>query len=258
MRVFQFYLVSTPIGNLEDFSARAAETLRSVDLVLAEDTRTARVLLDRYGIRTPVRSYHDHNKDAVIPGVVREIKEGKRVALIADAGTPVISDPGFSLVRKLIEENIEITAVPGATAVMAALILSGLPPDRFTFYGYVPRKAGERSRTLAEAAGNAHTSIFFESPHRLVATLEALAEIAPGREIVVARELTKLHEEVRRGSAEELAAHFTKAAPRGEITVLVRGLGKRARDREAGPPAEGSPMPGGRAPRRLRGGDRTG
>jgi 16S rRNA (cytidine1402-2'-O)-methyltransferase len=227
MKLYQFYLVSTPIGNLDDLSARAVETLRSVDVVLAEDTRKARVLLDRYGIRASVRSYHDFSEERSTPGIVREIKEGKRFALIADAGTPVVSDPGYTLVRALIAEGVSITAVPGPSAVITALTLSGLPPDRFTFYGYVPRKAGERDRMIEEAAGSPYTSIFYESPHRLVRTLEALARLVPEREIVVARELTKLHEEILRGSAGELLAHFTRNAPRGEITMLMRGLGKR-------------------------------
>ena len=227
MKLFQFYLVSTPIGNLDDFSARGVETLRAVDCILAEDTRKARVLLDRYGIRVSVRAYHDHNKERIVPGIVREIKEGKRFALISDAGTPMISDPGYHLVRRLIEEGIALTSVPGASAVTTALVLSGLPPDRFTFYGYVPRKVGERDRAIREAADNPYTSIFYESPHRLVKTLEVFSRILGEREVVVARELTKLYEEILRGSAAELKAHFEATRPRGELTVLVRGLGKR-------------------------------
>jgi 16S rRNA (cytidine1402-2'-O)-methyltransferase len=237
MKLFQFYLVSTPIGNLDDLSARAAETLRSVDCILAEDTRTARVLLERYGIRVPVRSYHDFSEEKATPGIVREIREGKRFALIADAGTPIVADPGYYLVRKLIEEGVAITAVPGASAATTALILSGLPPDRFTFYGYVPRKKGERDRTIREAAESPYTSIFYESPHRLLKTLDALARIIPDREIVVARELTKLHEEILRGTAAELLARFTAIAPRGEITLLVRGLGKRRKQDRGDDPA---------------------
>jgi 16S rRNA (cytidine1402-2'-O)-methyltransferase len=227
MRTYQLYLVSTPIGNLDDLSGRAVETLRSVDVVLAEDTRTARVLLDRHGIRARVRSYHDFSEERSVPGIVREIAGGTRFALIADAGTPVISDPGFHLVRALIDEGVAITAVPGPCAATAALVLSGLPPDRFTFYGYVPRKAGERDRLIEEASASPYTSIFYESPHRLVKTLEALARVAGEREIVVARELTKLHEEILRGRAAELLEHFTAAAPRGEITLLMRGRGRR-------------------------------
>jgi 16S rRNA (cytidine1402-2'-O)-methyltransferase len=227
VKEYPFYLVGTPIGNLDDFSSRGADTLRSVDCVLAEDTRKTRVLLDRYGIRTPVRSYHDHNKEKVTPGIIREIAEGKSFALVADAGTPLISDPGYYITRKLIEEGVAITAIPGACAMTTALVLSGLPPDRFTFYGYVPRKPGERERVIEEAAASPYTSIFYESPHRLLKTLETLARILPEREIVVARELTKLYEEVLRGDAALRVEHFTQAPPRGEITILVRGLGRK-------------------------------
>ena len=226
-REFQFYLVSTPIGNLADLSARAEETLRSVDAILAEDTRKARILLGHYGIRTPVRSYHDHNKETMIPSIVRELDEGRRFALIADAGTPLLSDPGYELVRKLIERGVAITAIPGACAATTALVLSGLPPDRFTFYGYVPRKRGERERLIVEASENPYTSVFFESPHRLIETLGDLSRLLGDREIVVARELTKVHEEVARGTAAELLAHFGKSAVRGEIALLVRGPGRR-------------------------------
>jgi 16S rRNA (cytidine1402-2'-O)-methyltransferase len=227
MKPFPFYLVATPIGNLDDLSARAAETLRSVDCVLAEDTRKARVLLGRLGIRVEVRSYHDHNEARMIPAIVREIKDGTRFALIADAGTPLVSDPGYQLVRRLAAEGIAVTAIPGPCAVTTALVLSGLPPDRFTFYGYVPRKAGERDGLIREAAESPYTSIFYESPHRILKTLEACARILGEREVVIARELTKLHEEVLRGTAAELLARFETAQPRGELTVLVRGLGRR-------------------------------
>lgn len=232
MRSYRFYLVSTPIGNLEDLPARAVETLRSVDAILAEDTRTSRVLLDRYGIPTPLRSYHDHNKERVTPGIVAEIAAGKRFALVADAGTPLISDPGYYLVRRLIEEGIEVTAVPGPCAATDALVLSGLPPDRFTFYGYVPRKRGERERALREAAESPYTSIFYESPHRLLESLEAFEAAFGEREIVVARELTKLHEEVARGTARGLRERFAAGPVRGEIVILARGAGRRRAARE--------------------------
>lgn len=236
MRIHQFYLVSTPIGNLGDLPARAVEILGSVDAILAEDTRTARVLLDRYGIATPMRPYHDHNKERVTPLILRELAEGKRFALVADAGTPLISDPGYYIVRKLIEERIEITCIPGPSAVTAALVLSGLPPDRFTFFGYMPRKPGERARAIGEAADNPYTSIFFESPHRLLSTLDALADGLGEREVVVARELTKLHEEVARGTAAGLRERFGSSPVRGEIVILVRGAGRRrkAADGNAG------------------------
>jgi 16S rRNA (cytidine1402-2'-O)-methyltransferase len=226
MRRFPFYLVSTPIGNLADLTHRAVEVLSDVDLILAEDTRKTRTLLKRYGIETNVRSFHDHNKERVTPSIIRSIKGGESAALVTDAGTPGISDPGYYLVRALLESGIEFTAIPGPSAVTQALVLSGLPTDRFTFYGYVPRKKGARSRVIEEAAGGTGTSIFFESPHRLLGTLEAIGSIMPEREIVVAREMTKLHEEVARGTASELLGRFSKGKVRGEVTLLIRGLGR--------------------------------
>lgn len=234
MKSFRFYLVATPIGNLDDLPARAADVLGAVDLVLAEDTRKARILLDRYGITTPVRSYHDHNKERVTPAVVRELKEGRTVALIADAGTPLVSDPGFYLTRRLVEEGIEFTAIPGPSAVLQALVLSGLPPDRFTFYGYLPRTAGARDRAIEEAGGSRGTGIFFESPHRLRKMLDAVHRLLGDREIVVAREMTKLHEEIVRGSAKEVLEHFGDRTIKGEITVLIAGTGKRGRPNGGG------------------------
>lgn len=234
MRLYRFYLVSTPIGNLDDLSARAVEVLRSVDGILAEDTRTSRVLLDRYGVATPLRSYHDHNKERVTPAILAELAAGRRFALIADAGTPLVSDPGYYLVRRVIEAGIELTAVPGPCAATTALVLSGLPPDRFTFYGYVPRKRGERERALREAAESPYTSIFYESPHRLLESLEAFEAAFGDREIVVARELTKLHEEVARGAARELRERFGAAPVRGEIVLLARGTGRRRATRRGG------------------------
>jgi 16S rRNA (cytidine1402-2'-O)-methyltransferase len=228
MRIFPLYLVSTPIGNLGDLSPRAAEVLSSVDLVLAEDTRRARILLGANGISVPVRSYHDHNKERVTPAVVEMLRDGKRVALIADAGTPAVSDPGYYLVRRLVEEGIEFTAVPGPSAILAALVLSGLPTDRFTFFGYMPRKKGERERVIEEAGSNRGTSIFFESPHRLIKTLETFERILSGRELVVARELTKMHEEIVRGDAARLLEHFREKGVKGECVLLVRGRGRKS------------------------------
>ncbi len=227
MRSFQFYLVSTPIGNLDDLSSRAVDVLGSVDIVLAEDTRKAKVLLGRHGIDTEVRSFHDHNKERVTPSIIRQLEGGKSVALVADAGTPVISDPGYYLVRKLIEQGIEITSIPGASAVTTALVLSGLPPDRFTFYGFIPRKRGAREQVILEAGKSRGTGLFFESPRRLIGTLEAIGELLGDREVVVARELTKVHEEVCRGSAAILLEHFRRHGVRGEITILIRGVGRR-------------------------------
>ena len=227
MRTFPFYLVSTPIGNLGDLAPRAVEVLSSVDLVLAEDTRRTRTLLGANGISAQVRSFHDHNKERVAPGVIDLLRGGKRVALVADAGTPSVSDPGYYLVRRLIEEGIEFTAVPGPSAVLTALVLSGLPTDRFTFFGYMPRKKGERERIIGEAGESRGTGIFFESPYRLVKTIEAFERILPERELVVARELTKVHEEVVRGEAATLLEHFGKKGVKGECVLLVRGMGRK-------------------------------
>lgn len=226
MRRYPFYLVSTPIGNLADITYRAVEALRAADLVLSEDTRKTRVLFSRHGIDTPLRSFHDHNKERVTPWVIERIRAGDVVALVTDAGTPGISDPGFYLVRALIGEGIEFTALPGPSAVTLALVLSGFPTDRFTFYGYLPRKKGARERLIVEAGEQTSTAVFFESPHRLAGTLAAVAALLPDREIAVARELTKLHEEVVRGTAAELARRFGASA-RGEITILIRGLPHR-------------------------------
>jgi 16S rRNA (cytidine1402-2'-O)-methyltransferase len=229
MREYSFYLVSTPIGNLSDISSRAVEILGSVDFILAEDTRKSGTLLKQCGISARMIPYHDHNKEKTTPGILDRIEGGETGALVTDAGTPGISDPGYYLIRAMIERDIEFTAVPGPSAVMQGLVLSGLPTDRFTFYGYVPRKKGARERLFEEAGAAAGTSIFFESPHRIVPTLQALAAVLPGREVVVARELTKLHEEVARGSAEDLAERFAARRVRGEITLLFRGAGKRVR-----------------------------
>lgn len=229
MREYSFYLVSTPIGNLSDISSRAVEILGSVDFILAEDTRKSGTLLKHCGITARTIPYHDHNKEKVTPGILDRIEGGETGALVTDAGTPGISDPGYYLVRAMIERDIEFTALPGPSAVMQGLVLSGLPTDRFTFYGYVPRKKGARDRLFEEAGATVGTAVFFESPHRIVSTLEALAAVLPGREVVVARELTKLHEEAARGSAEELAGRFATRKVRGEITLLVRGAGKRGK-----------------------------
>lgn len=226
MRAFQFYLVSTPIGNLGDFSERAIDTLKDVDIVLAEDKRKTGILLSKYDIKTKLRAYHDHNKSKVTPGIITELKEGARMALVTDGGTPVVSDPGFYLVRELIKNNIEFTVVPGPTAPISALVLSGLPPDRFTFFGYMPRKSGKREELIMKAGERKETGIFFESPYRLLKTLEAIKKLLGDREVVVARELTKRYEDVERGRASELIEHFSDKGVKGEITLLIRGVEK--------------------------------
>ncbi len=223
MRSFGFYLVSTPIGNLGDLSPRAVEAIKSADILLAEDTRKARILLNRHGVEIPVRPYHDHNKERITPSIVERIAAGERMALVTDAGTPGISDPGYYLVRKLIEKGIEFTVIPGPSAVTTALVLSGFPPDRFTFFGYVPRKKTAREAAIRGAGEGLGTSIFFESPHRLIRTLEVIGDLFPEREVAVAREMTKIHEEIRRGTARSLIDYFGGGRIRGEITLLIRG-----------------------------------
>jgi 16S rRNA (cytidine1402-2'-O)-methyltransferase len=229
MREFSFYLVSTPIGNLSDLTHRAGEILASVDFILAEDTRKSGTLLKAYGIEARTIPYHDHNKEKVTPGILDRIEGGETGALVTDAGTPGVSDPGYYLVRAMIERGIEFTALPGPSAVMQGLVLSGLPTDRFTFYGYVPRKKGARDRLFEEAGAAVGTAIFFESPHRIISTLEALSRVLPDRQAAVARELTKLHEEMARGTAAELVERFAERRVRGEITLLVHGAGKRGK-----------------------------
>ena len=227
MRQFPFYLVSTPIGNLGDLSPRAIEVLKTVDLILAEDTRRTKIIMSKHGIATRVRSFHDHNKEKVAPEVLRQLDGGACVALVSDAGTPAISDPGYYLVRMLVERGIEFTVVPGPSAILAALVISGLPTDRFTFFGYIPRKKSEREKAILEAGEGRGTAIFFESPHRLLKTLGVFEGLIPEREIVIARELTKIHEEVRRGTASELLEYFSARGVKGEIVILVRGRGRK-------------------------------
>jgi len=219
-------LVSTPIGNLKDFSARGCEALMAVDVVLCEDTRTSGVLLRAHGIRARLVALHEHNEDAAIPGIVQAMREGKRYALISDAGTPLVSDPGFRLVRAVIAEGMLVGAVPGANAAVLAVILSGLPPQPFYFAGFLAAKAGARQAAFlrlagAEAAGFSATMVFYEAPHRLAAFLADAAAAFGDRPAAVCRELTKHFEEVRRGGLVELAAHYEREAARGEITVVI-------------------------------------
>jgi 16S rRNA (cytidine1402-2'-O)-methyltransferase len=213
----------TPIGNLEDVTLRVLDALRDADVVACEDTRHTRVLLDRHGIRTPLLSLHEHNERARAAEIVRRIGSGDLVALVSDAGTPLVSDPGFALVRACLAEGLAVEVLPGPSAVVTALVASGLPAERFSFAGFLPRKRKELEELLAEAT---QTLVAFESPRRLAGTLELLAERDADRPAAVCRELTKLHEEVRRGTVAELAAHYRERPPRGEV-VLVRG-GARA------------------------------
>lgn len=209
----------TPIGNLEDVTLRVLAALAESDVVACEDTRHTKVLLDRHGISARLVSFHEHNERARAEELAARIGRGEVVALVSDAGTPLVSDPGFALVRACLAEGLPVEVLPGPSSVLCALIASGLPADRWRFVGFLPRARGELQRLLAETA---ETLVAFESPRRLPATLALLAAGDPGRPVAVCRELTKLHEEVRRGSAAELAEHYAARAPRGEV-VLVCG-----------------------------------
>lgn len=219
----KLYIVPTPIGNLEDITLRAIKVLKEVDTILAEDTRTSGKLLKYYDIDTPMQSHHMHNEHKMVDKVVERIKSGESIALISDAGTPAISDPGFLLTRTCIENNIEAECLPGATAFVPALVNSGLPNDKFVFEGFLPIKKGRQTRleTLAEES---RTMIFYESPHKLVKTLTQFAEyFGEDRRISVSRELTKLYEETVRGTVKEVLAHFENKPPKGEFVVVVGG-----------------------------------
>jgi 16S rRNA (cytidine1402-2'-O)-methyltransferase len=215
----------TPIGNLEDVTLRVLATLREADVVACEDTRHTRVLLDRHGISARLVSLHEHNERARASELVVRVREGSVVALVSDAGTPLVSDPGFALVRECLAAGVAVEVLPGPSAVLTALVASGLPAERWRFVGFLPRARGELTELLA---GAAETTVAFESPRRLAATLGLLAAQDPERAVVVCRELTKLHEEVRRGSAAELAEHYRQAPARGEV-VLVLGAAEAER-----------------------------
>lgn len=219
----KLYVVPTPIGNLEDMTFRAVKVLNSVDLILAEDTRTSGFLLKHYGIKTPMQSHHKFNEHKTLQHVVEKIKSGQNVALISDAGTPAISDPGFMLVRACVEQEIEVECLPGATAFVPALVTSGLPNDRFCFEGFLPQKKGRQTK-LKSLAAESRTMIFYESPFRIVKTLTQLAEVlGTERRASVSREISKLYEETVRGTLTELAEHFTLHPPKGEFVLIVAG-----------------------------------
>ncbi len=228
------YIVSTPIGNLGDLSARAQEALRSADTILAEDTRHTRALLTHFDIHTPLESYHEHNEAASTPGLVGRLQLGARLALVSDAGTPLLSDPGARLVQAATAAGVAVVPVPGASALLAALVGSALPADRFTFFGFVPRKGPERREVLGAVAALRHTAVLYEAPSRVGDTLADLASAgAGGRSAVVARELTKQFEEFCRGTVQDLAARFADEAPRGEVVIVVQGAEAPIRDEDA-------------------------
>lgn len=230
----RLYVVSTPIGNLGDFSPRAVETLAAAHAVLAEDTRHSRHLLERYGIRTPLEAYHEHNEARTTPQLIARLLAGESLALISDAGTPLLSDPGARLVRAAIEAGVTVVPVPGPSALLAALVVSGIAADRFAFYGFLPRKGRERAELMDEIGTLRHTAVLYEAPGRLAATLAELAERGcGGRQAAVARELTKQFEEVRRGTVEELARYYEGAPPRGEVVIVLAGAPPTSLDETA-------------------------
>ena len=216
------YVVATPIGNLEDITLRAIRVLKEVRWIACEDTRTTRHLLDHYGVATPTISYHDHNENTRAPELAGRLAAGEDGALVSDAGMPLISDPGYRLVRAAIEAGVAVVPIPGASAVLAALAVSGLPADTFRFAGFLPEKQGKRREALEALRRQTETVIFYEAPHRILAALADMDEILGARPIVVARELTKLYEEVLRGTAAEIRAQLAeRASIRGEITLLI-------------------------------------
>lgn len=220
----KLYLVPTPIGNLGDMSFRAIEVLKEVDLVLAEDTRKSGILLKHFNISKPVSSHHKFNEHRKIESLLQQLISGKSMALVSDGGTPGISDPGFLLVRECIRQGILVETLPGPTALIPALINSGLPCDRFVFEGFLPQKKGRQKR-LKELAAETRTMIFYESPFRLLKSLSQMADFfGQDRRASVSRELTKIHEETRRGSLQELNQFFSKASVKGEIVIVVEGL----------------------------------
>jgi len=222
----KLYLVPTPIGNLKDITLRAIEVLKEVDLILAEDTRTSGKLLKHFEITTQMQSHHMHNEHKTVNSLVERLKSGMTIAVISDAGTPAISDPGFLLVRACVEQNIEVDCLPGATAFVPALVNSGLPNDKFVFEGFLPVKKGRQTRLLL-LAEETRTIIFYESPHKLVKTLGHFCKFfGEDRLVSVSRELTKLYEETVRGTAKEVLEHYTNKPPKGEIVIVVGGKNK--------------------------------
>ncbi len=220
----KLYVVPTPIGNLDDMTFRAIRVLKEADLILAEDTRTSGFLLKHFEIKTPMQSHHKFNEHKSVESVVARIKNGQIVALISDAGTPAISDPGFLVVRQCVENGIEVECLPGATAFVPALVASGLPNDRFCFEGFLPQKKGRQTK-LNELSKEKRTMIFYESPFRLVKTLRQLSEVMGAeRKASVSREISKLFEETKRGTLSELAQYFTENNPKGEIVIIVAGF----------------------------------
>lgn len=225
MAAGKLYLIPTPVGNMEDITLRALRILREVDLILAEDTRTSSILLKHYEISRPMQSHHKFNEHETTAGVADQIEAGSNIALISDAGTPGISDPGFMLVRECASRGIEVECLPGPTALIPALVCSGLPCDRFCFEGFLPQKKG-RATKLESLRGEQRTMIFYESPYRLVRTLNQFIQVfGPDRPVSVSREISKIHEECMRGSLQDIASHYASHEPKGEIVIVLAGAG---------------------------------
>lgn len=218
------YIVGTPIGNLEDVSFRVLDILRKVNLIAAEDTRHTRKLLSHYNIHTPLTSFYEHNEEKKTPQLIEKLKNGNSIALVSNAGIPSISDPGYHLIRTVIEENIKVVPIPGPCALILALIVSGMPTDRFVFEGFLGRTKKERMKKLKELSKEKRTIIIYEAPHRISKVLSEIKEILGDRQIAVARELTKKFEEVIRGKISDVEMIFEKKKPRGELTIVIEGL----------------------------------
>ena len=225
------YVIGTPIGNLGDITSRALETLKSADVIAAEDTRHSGILLNHFGIKKPLVSYHEHNEAMRAAQLVERLAAGDNVALITDAGTPGLSDPGARLIRECIKRALPFTVIPGPSSISTALVGSGFSAEKFFFGGFLPVKSGRRERELRAAAAREETSIYFESPYRLTKTLKACVDIMQGRQLCVARELTKKFEEFRRGTASELLTHYEAHPPKGEIVLLISEVDRPLRGR---------------------------
>ncbi len=226
MKPGTLYLVATPIGNLEDMTFRAVRTLKEVDVIACEDTRHTRMLLDHYGIRKPLLSYHEHNEQRRAPELVRRLSAGESVAIVSDAGMPVLSDPGYTVLQLAIDHGISVVPIPGPSAITTALAVSGLPPDHFLFIGFLPRRSSERRRVLAELAQLPWTLVAFEAPHRIGSALADVHAILGNRRLALIRELTKRFEEVIRGLVTDVLEQVQKSPPRGELTVVIEGATK--------------------------------
>ena len=226
------YLVPTPVGNMEDMTFRAVRILKEADLVLAEDTRTSGILLKHYGIEARLQAHHKYNEHGTSPAIVQRLQAGENIALITDAGTPGISDPGFFLAREAANAGIEVITLPGATAFVPALVSSGLPCDRFCFEGFLPQKKGRKTRIEA-LRDEQRTMVFYESPYRLLKTLKQFVDtFGADRQVSVAREISKVHEESVRGTLEDVVVHFTECAPKGEIVIVLAGCSSKRKSEE--------------------------